>query len=117
MSQLYQQLLLVQHIPAIEGIAGIQDLIKAFAYRGDLYREKAKEFGERCKPVLCEINGIIIVTADCIWTHISQKYLQGRLSIFNSRFCSFCGDYHTLQYFRKHKKNKYPECKCLDIHA
>ena len=112
-TDLYQKLLLVQHIPTIEGIAGVQDLIKAFAYRGDLYMEKAKEFGERCKKVLCEINGIQLVTADCIWTNISKKYLYDRLSIFNARFCSFCGDYHTLQYFRKHKNNKYPKCKCI----
>lgn len=126
-SQLYHQLLLVQHIPAIEGITGIQDLIKAFAYTGDLYREKAHLFQKRMFPVLQKIEHIKTLHSTrytfslntntdnrTIHSFYSAKYLHGSF-LFQSSFCPVCGDYKTT-YIRKHYRKQYrctyPKCNC-----
>lgn len=123
MTTLYQKLLLVQHIPAIEGIAGVQDLIKAFAYTGDLYMEKARQFQKRLFPVLQKIDEIktlhsktykFLLSFDVhyLCCFYSAKFLNGRF-LFQSNFCPVCGDYKTT--FVKNRENTritYPKCKC-----
>lgn len=122
-THLYQNLLLVQHIPAIEGIAGVQDLIKAFAYTGDLYREKARQYKKRLFSVLQKIDEIktlhsktykFLLSFDVHYLSCfySAKYLNRRF-LFQSNFCPVCGDYKTT--FVKKRKNTrltYPRCNC-----
>ena len=127
-TDLYQKLLLVNHIPAIEGIAGVQNLIKAFAYRGDMVMKKAKKFRKRGIKFLRYIERI-----DCM-VYNNGDYLQsfkhgGKKDIlfrekllFYSRFCSVCGDYTRqpdLKKYRAHiipiEEYKYPKCKCVNL--
>ena len=124
-TDLYQKLLLVNHIPAIEGIAGIQDLIKAFAYTGDLYKEKAHMYKKRLFSVLQEIEDIKLLHSTIyrfslntntdnrsIHSFYSAKYLNGSF-LFQSNFCPVCGDYKTTHLnLRKHIRCTYPRCKC-----
>ena len=123
---LYQKLLLVNHIPAIEGITGVQDLIKAFAYRGDLYMEKAKQFRKRCFQVLRyieRINCTVFIKGDCIdsYKHGGRVLYKNKL-LFYSRFCTVCGDYmcvDLIKYWNRHsttsREYKYPRCKCFNL--
>jgi len=122
-THLYQNLLLVQHIPAIEGIAGVQDLIKAFAYTGDLYREKARQYKKRLFSVLQKIDEIktlhsktykflLSFDVDYLYCFYSAKHLNGRF-LFQSNFCPVCGDYKTTHInTRKHTRRTYPRGKC-----
>ena len=50
-SQFYERLFLVDNIPEIAGIQQVRDMIKEYAYTGDFYMNKAKEFAERFKSV------------------------------------------------------------------
>ena len=123
-TNLYQQLLLVHHIPAIEGIAGVQDLIKAFAYTGDLYRERARQYRKRLSSVLQKIDEIktlhsktykFLLSFDVryLYCFYSAKYLNGSF-LFQSNFCPVCGDYKTTFIKnRKHIRNTYPRCNCI----
>lgn len=125
-TELYENIWLVNHIPAIRGIWGVQDLIKAFVYRGDLYMEKAKRFAKRCFYVLQDIQNIKIeiqkqidVDIDYMGENILKLYCTKKLNnhfIFQSQICPNCGNYtcYFLLRYKKYPYKKYPRCKCDD---
>ena len=50
-TQFFEQVFLVNNIPAISGIFEAQDIIKRYVFTGDYYMNKAKEFAEKFKNV------------------------------------------------------------------
>lgn len=129
-TDLYQKVLLVQHIPAIQGIAGIQNLIKSFAYRGDIVMELAKRFAARFIEVIQDIrkieieyhsfhsNHIIFLGEDIFCDNRDSTKRFDNTLLFKSKFCCVCGDYKKVIRIRmidflKKIKHKYPKCKCI----
>lgn len=130
--ELYQNCWLVQHIPVIQGMAGLQHLIMSFAYRGDMLMELAKRFAARFAKVLCDIQNIEIVYHSFHGDHLifrdenilcdnreSTKRFQNNL-LFKSKFCCVCGDYKKvicirMRDFLNKIERKYPPCKCLRV--
>lgn len=140
-NRLYEKIWMVNHIPAIQGIGGVQDLIKTFAYRDDLYMEKAKEFAARFWEVLYDIQHICTkdnpknkyyynsetnIWSSNIWSYYTRKILYDNI-MFDSEICSICGDYiytttRVFLYMRFSTKYatptiKYPQCKCIDLYV
>lgn len=121
MTDLYQKILLVQNIPKIQGISEAQDLIKLFAYRGDMFMEKANMFEKRFCKVLQHIKKICINIRlyidndNHLWSFYAKKQINNQI-IFQSRFCGICGDYKTTFYrSRNITQVKYPKCKCIIV--
>ena len=50
-TQLYEKLFLVNNIPKIEGILQVRDMIKGYAYIGDMYMNLARNFSIKFKLV------------------------------------------------------------------
>ena len=50
-TQLYEKLFLVNNIPKIEGILQVRDMIKGYAYIGEMYMARSKEHSEKFKYV------------------------------------------------------------------